>query len=83
MIKAEDSAIRTREDLVTFVKILRQDLRDNRSGWENVTLESYLEALEAVLTDWDGRFTNREEPIPEEPTWQLMAEILSAATGYE
>ena len=82
-IAAAQSLIRTRQDLSRFLSILRQDLRENRTAWENDTLESYLEALQAVLTDWDGRFWNRGDGVPEEPTWQLLGEKLAAATAYE
>jgi hypothetical protein len=32
-------AIDSREDLVTFVRALRQDLRDNPESWENKMYE--------------------------------------------
>jgi hypothetical protein len=76
-------AIQTREELIAFVALLRRDLADNESQWENSTLESYLEALQAVLTDWRGRFVNRGEPVPETPSWRVIGEILMAASVYE
>jgi hypothetical protein len=82
-IEAEQSLIRTRQDLLRFMALLRQDLRENRSAWENDTLETFLEALQAVLTDWDGRFLNRGESVPEGPTWRLLGEILAVAAVYE
>lgn len=75
--------IGTREELIAFVSLLRQDLADNSEQWENRTLESYLEALQAVLTDWNGRFVNRGEPVPDTPSWRLIGEILRAASVYE
>jgi hypothetical protein len=75
--------VETREDLIAFLSALRHDLTTNEARWENPTLESYLEALQAVLTDWQGRFVNRGEPVPEQPTWRLLAELLGAASMYE
>ena len=75
--------IATREDLIAFVALLRRDFAAAENRWENDTLDSYLEALQAVLTDWNGRFINRGEPVPEVPSWRLVAEILLAATAYE
>jgi hypothetical protein len=75
--------IATREELIAFVSLLRQDLDQHAEQWENATLESYLEALQAVLTDWRGRFVNRGEVAPEVPSWCLIAEILLAASVYE
>ena len=83
MTSIDVTAVRTREDLVVFLEELRRDLRGNREAWENDDLEAYLEALQAVLADWRGRFANRGETIPEDPTWALLAEVLLAATVYE
>lgn len=62
---------------------MRQHLIANPEQWENVTLEHYLEALQAVLTDWDGRFINRGQPVPEQLTWELLGEVILAASIYE
>lgn len=75
--------IETREDLIAFLSVLRQDLSRNGDQWENVTLEAYLEALQAVLTDWRGRFVNRGEPVPDSPSWRIVGEVLLAAGAYE
>lgn len=82
-IESARERVRTREDLVAFLAELRRHLRENRAAWENDSLEAYLEAFQAVLTDWDGRFENRGESVPEDPTWKLIAELLLAATMYE
>ncbi|MFF5994320.1 hypothetical protein AAGS61_06135 [Lysinibacillus sp. KU-BSD001] len=39
--------INSREDLITFISHLRKDLQTNGAKWENITLEDYLEAMEA------------------------------------
>lgn len=83
LIDAMQWTIDTRQDLVDFLTVLRADLHENRNGWENDTLESYLEALQAVLGDWEGRFLNRGESVPDEPSWRLIGEMLAAATVYE
>lgn len=82
-IDAVQKEVRTREDLVAFLGELRRDLRENRGAWENDNLEAYLEAVQAVLADWHGRFANRGERVPADPTWKLLAEVLLAATVYE
>lgn len=82
-VEATQLRIGSRQDFLRFMQLLRADLRDNRHSWENDTLETYLEALQAVVTDWEGRFLNRGESIPEELSWRLLGEILAAATLYE
>jgi hypothetical protein len=82
-LQKTQSQIETREELIAFLSLLRRDLAKNSGQWENSTLESYLEAVQAVLTDWRGRFINRGEPVPEVPSWRLIAEMLLAASVYE
>lgn len=78
-------AIQTREDLVAFVRALLADLVENadKAEWENPTLERYLEALAAWTEDMDGYFLNTGQPIPEQPTWNLIGQMLYAAKIYE
>lgn len=39
--------VKGREDLIRFIFDLRMDLQNNRERWKNITLENYLEAVEA------------------------------------
>jgi TorA maturation chaperone TorD len=82
-LESAQKRVETREDFIAFVQLLREELASDRGKWENATLETYLEAMQAVLTDWRGRFINRSEAVPETPTWGLIAEVLLAATAYE
>ncbi len=76
------AAIQTRSDLVLFIQALRDDLRNRPQGWENMTLESFLEAIAAWTSDMDGyyRNVNAGEPIP---SWKTFGEMLIAASTYE
>lgn len=82
-IQAELNAIRSREDLATFILSLRQDLSDYPAEWENPTLDRFLEALAAWCADMPGYFLNRGEPQPDQPDWQLVGLMLLAASRYE
>lgn len=82
-LEETQSRVETREELIAFVSLLRQDFAKNGHQWENSTLDTYLEALQAVLADWRGRFANRGELVPEVPSWRLVAEVLLAASAYE
>lgn len=67
-------------------KILRaaaQDLAANGEDWENPSLGRFLQAWSAWLEDLPGWFANREEPVPENPTWKLVADMVMAARSYE
>ena len=42
--------------------------------WDNLTLDRYLEALSAWTDGMDGYRRNRGEPMPEQPSWILIAQ---------
>ncbi len=37
----------SKEKLVEFLFYLQKDFKENREDWENITLEDYLESMEA------------------------------------
>jgi hypothetical protein len=43
-------------------------------GWESSTIEEFLEAMEAYASDVE---------LPEQPSWQFVAGLLSAGKIYE
>ncbi|MDW2878258.1 MULTISPECIES: DUF7660 family protein [Bacillaceae] len=75
--------VKSREDLIKFIKHLRTDLQTNRAEWENITLEDYLEAMEDWVKDMDGYYLNTNQPVPEQPSWKTIADILFASRMYE
>ncbi|HZT82113.1 MAG TPA: hypothetical protein VFA26_17935 [Gemmataceae bacterium] len=75
--------IQSRHDLAVFVDALREHLRHHPEEWENRDLPSFLEAMAAWVEDMDGYFKTRGEPVPDQPTWQTLAQILLAAKVYE
>lgn len=42
-----------------------------------------LEALAAWAEDMDGYYLGKGEEMPQQPTWQTLADMLRAATMYE
>lgn len=78
-----NNSIRTREDFVSFVKVLTKDLRENRTTWENCNLENYLEAISEWVEDMDGYYINQGKPVPTQPDWKVLGDILMAAKMYE
>jgi hypothetical protein len=48
----------------------------NALGWENANLGEFLEALKSWSEDMGDR-------IPENPSWQIFAQMLMAAKIYE
>jgi hypothetical protein len=68
--------MKTCHDVVQTLESLRDNLDSDRGSWENPTLERYLEAMAA----WLGA---HEMAKVEQPSWELMCEMLEAAKIYE
>ncbi|MFI7316815.1 hypothetical protein [Streptomyces venezuelae] len=73
----------SRESLARFLQEAVSDLSDNESAWENVTLADFLEAWGAWLQDMPGWCANRGEPVPDSPSWNLVAQMVMAGRIYE
>lgn len=71
-------------ELVEIIDELHLDHAHTGSRqWRHNTLESFLEALAAVVAELPSEFEMAGEPFPEQPTWGLLAQILVAATDWE
>ncbi len=73
-LTAAAANISTQAELASFIANLRADLQKNSGAWESATLEEYLEAMSAYLSD--AKFAD-------EPKWRTMAKILLAASRHE
>ena len=73
------SGIRTRNDFGEYVLRVLADYREaGATEWENNTLERFLDGLSALALA-----RAHDQRGQEDPSWQLFAEIIAAATGYE
>lgn len=74
----------SRIEFIEFLKEFRKDLRDNKSNWENRTLEDFLEAMEAYTEDAQGFYDIMKMDIDaDKPTWEIFKTILKGASIYE
>lgn len=78
-----DGEVRSRDELVAFVRGLHQGCLRRGHEWENQSLDHFLEALAAWMDDAPGWYRNAGERLPEEADWTFLARALRAATGYE
>lgn len=85
MMTAEDEfgEVRTRADFVRFQTTLARSRRVEPEVWENDSIDRLLEAWAAWLEDLDGYFENLGEPVPQQPSWAFVAQMLLAARVYE
>lgn len=80
----EFSVVHTREEFAVFLHSLLNDLLKNRQGWENTTLEHFLEAMAAWAEDGSQYYAGRSLPEPPvEGNWQAIVDIMMAARVYE
>lgn len=79
----DPEAVSSFRDLAAYVGHLLRQVMQRPEDFENMTLDGYLEALGAFVGDLDAYFLNQGTVSPEQPSWALMAEILTAATIYE
>ncbi|MEV4334195.1 hypothetical protein AB0K02_27320 [Streptomyces sp. NPDC049597] len=77
-----DAAVTSREALIHHIHQLREDLLANGDGWENPTLERYLESMAAWINDSAGYHRSRGEEPPG-PDWEFIGNALRAAALYE
>jgi hypothetical protein len=74
----------TRVEFIEFLKEFREDLKYNKSNWENRTLEDFLEAMEAYTEDVQGFYDNMKMKVdPDNPTWENFKTIMKGASIYE
>ncbi|WP_429844548.1 DUF7660 family protein [Brevibacillus sp. FIR094] len=68
----------SKDDLIQFIKVLRHDLQDNPDEWENLSLDHFLESIEAWMED-----TKDRGYLPVQPEWKSLAAILYMGKIYE
>lgn len=78
-----DSEVRSRDELVAFVRELHQDYLRRGQEWENQSLDRFLAALAAWMDDSPGWYRNFGKELPDEGDWTFLARALQAATAYE
>ncbi|MFJ3534802.1 hypothetical protein ACIPQA_04960 [Streptomyces sp. NPDC090109] len=78
-----DGEVRSRDELVSFVREPHQDFLRNGHEWENQTLGGFLEALAAWTQDSPGWYRSSGKELPEGGDWAFVARALQAATVYE
>jgi hypothetical protein len=64
------------DDVVNILEEIIVELRSGSPDWENTTLESYLEAMQAWLESFRSR-------LGDKPSWRTVVVMLRAARHYE
>jgi len=76
--------IRSRDELIGHLFNLLDDHDACGDQWHNRNIYTFLQAMAAWLNDCDGYYMNTGQSVDvEQPTWQLFADALAAASVYE
>ena len=51
--------VNSKEDLLKFLVYLQKDFKVNQDEWENIEVETYLEALHGWLGAYEGVYINQ------------------------
>lgn len=74
----------SKSKFIAFLVLLREDFINNKDEWENDTLDRYFDGLIGFSTDMTGYFKNAGKEVDTENiSWNMMAEMLLAASIYE
>ena len=77
-----NSQIVTRDDFILLVQQLLEEIDKNPKTWSNNTLHSFVSAIAAWVDDMDGYYLNTGQPVPDQVSWKVFADILCAARFY-
>ncbi len=77
-------AVQSRQQFIDHLFYLMDDFDGAGNHWQIRDIYTFLQAMAAWLNDCVGFYRNRNKPINvEQPSWQLFADMLSAAAVYE
>ncbi|MER5971310.1 hypothetical protein ABT112_16485 [Streptomyces sp. NPDC002055] len=80
---ADASSVRSREGLFRYLLELASKVEAGEYLLENVSAVNFVKAAAHWVNDMDGFFLNNGEEVPEDPEWETIAMIFSAACIYE
>lgn len=76
--------VNSRDELVGYIFELLDDQDAIGDQWTNKDIYSFLQAMAAWLNDCDGYYRSTGQTLDvEQPSWQIFADALAAATVHE
>jgi hypothetical protein len=79
-----ETPVTSRDGLIRVIFELLDDYDSEGDKWENKDIYTFLQAMAAWLNDAAGYYRNTGQNVAvEQPSWQLFADALTAASVYE
>ncbi len=76
--------VQSRKQLIEHLFRLMDDFDSAGNHWENQDIHTFLQAMAAWLNDCEVFYHSAGKSIDvDQPSWQLFADMLSAAAVYE
>jgi len=73
-----------RQSFIKFLSLLHDNYQLNKAEWENIDLDSFLEAMIRYSEDIRGYYDNTNQKVDADtPSWKVFADILLGAKIYE
>lgn len=79
-MKERREAVSTREELSEYADFLARGYR--QGFFEEQPVSEYVGGVAGVVHGLEGIYKNWSQEMPEEPTWNMMAIILTAAFAH-
>jgi hypothetical protein len=83
MTPADTEQIKTKDDLIAFLDMVRDDFSRSGHTWENQDIPSFLEAFQAWLGSSEHCYKNQNIPLETVTPWKQIADAFAAARIYE
>ncbi|MEV6805049.1 hypothetical protein [Streptomyces sp. NPDC051132] len=81
---AQLNEIKSKADLAAYLQDLAKAVSDGRIALENPSTVDFVDASARWTKSMDGFFKNViGEPVPDSPSWAMIAAIFRAAVTYE
>jgi hypothetical protein len=80
----DGNSVQSRQQLIDHLFFLMDDFDGAGNHWQNQDLYTFLQAMAAWLNDCDGFYRTSGKSIDaDQPSWQVFADMLSAAAIWE
>ncbi len=79
-MKQRRDSVSTREELSEYADFLADGYQ--KGFFEEQPVSEYVGGVAGVVDGLEGIYMNRSQKMPEEPTWNMMAIILTAAFAH-
>lgn len=83
MTSKDTAQIKTKEDLIAFLDLMKRDFQENGKKWENEDIWSFLDAFQSWIGSSGNYYKNVNVDASTVTPWKEIADAFAAARIYE